>query len=190
MLTSIMAILLLGALGGPSLAPPADRADIRRAERIEGLKGLSDVALVAPGLYRGGTPREGGMDALSKLGVRTIVNLRHFHKRTEGALAEKAGIKYIWLPIPSSGEPSDETLQRFLAIVQDREAQPVYVHCYRGKDRTGTMIAAYRILIEGWTTKDALGEMQEFGFFDGWVKLRRWVERLTERSAAAGQPSR
>ena len=97
--------------------------------------------------------------------------------------------KYIWLPIPSSGEPSDETLQRFLAIVQDPAAQPVYVHCYRGKDRTGTMIAAYRILIEGWTTKDALGEMQEFGFFDGWVKLRRWVERLTERSAAAGQPS-
>lgn len=166
------------ALSQTSLISPAQSAP---AERIEGLSGLTNLALVAPGIYRGGMPGIGGMEALANLKVRTIVNLRHHHKRTEGADAKKAGINYIWLPIPSSGEPSKETLERFLAIVQDPSAQPVFVHCYRGKDRTGTMIAAYRVLVQGWTRKDAMAEMQEFGFFDGWVRLRRWVERLEEK---------
>lgn len=178
---SAMLTLLLVANLALSAPSPDSRAQSSSAQRIEGVAGLSNLALVTPGIYRGGMPGKDGMTSLTNLGVKTIVNLRHYHKRTEGAAAKKAGINYIWLPIPSSGEPSKETLERFLAIVQDPSAQPVFVHCYRGKDRTGTMIAAYRILVQGWTKKEAVAEMQEFGFFDGWVRLRRWVERLEEK---------
>ncbi|MBX7185838.1 MAG: tyrosine-protein phosphatase [Vicinamibacteria bacterium] len=170
------ALLLGSAQSSPAVAP-AESA----AQRITGLPGISNAALVAPGLYRGGAPSREGITSLSKLGVRTIVNLRHFHTKAEAANAEAVGIRYLWLPIPSSGEPSADTLGRFLAVVQDPASQPVYVHCYRGKDRTGTMIAAYRILVQRWSRKEALAEMREFGFFDGWVRLRKWVERLEEK---------
>ncbi len=174
-------LLLISILAGGQVGFPPVPTKPVPAERIEGLSGLTNLALVAPGIYRGGMPGQGGMEALANLKVRTIVNLRHYHKRTERADAKKAGINYIWLPIPSSGEPSKETLEKFLAIVQDPSAQPVFVHCYRGKDRTGAMIAAYRVLVEGWTKQEAFAEMQEFGFFDGWVRLRRWVGRLEEK---------
>jgi hypothetical protein len=49
------------------------------------------------------------------------------------------------------------------------------------------MIAAYRILVEGWSKKDAIAEMQEFGFLDGWVRLRRWVERLGDKDSGTSQ---
>lgn len=167
------AALLIVALGATVVATPA--------VRLDGLAGLSNVARVGPHLYRGGTPQPEGIATLAQLGVKTIVSLRHFHHRTEAATAKKAGLRYVWLPIPSSGTPSAATLTEFLALVQDPKAQPVYVHCYRGKDRTGVMIAAYRILVEGWSKKDAMSEMQAFGFFDGWVRLKRWVEALEEK---------
>lgn len=171
----LSSVLVIGAAqSAPGGAP---------AKRIEGLTGLTNVALVAPGIYRGGTPTPGGVTSLSRLGVKTIVNLRHFHGRSEADAAARSGLRYVWLPIASSGEPSPETLSRFLALVQDPAAQPVYVHCYRGKDRTGAMIAAYRILVDHWSARDAVAEMQEFGFFGGWVRLRRWVERLDDGSS-------
>ena len=123
-------LLLMSVLAGSATPSPTAAPATLPAQRIEGVAGLSNLALVAPGIYRGGMPGKDGMDSLANLGVKTIVNLRHYHKRTEGAAAKKAGINYIWLPIPSSGEPSKETLERFLAIVQDPSAQPVFVHCY------------------------------------------------------------
>jgi len=38
------------------------------------------------------------------------------------------------------------------------------VHCRLGDDRTGMMIAAYRMAVEGWSADDAMLEMQHFGF--------------------------
>jgi protein tyrosine/serine phosphatase len=177
----MLGIFLATALGVTTLSPPVAGSE-PSAQRIEGLIGVSNAALVAPGLYRGGTPSREGIASLSKLGVKTIVSLRHYHTKTEARDAKKAGINYVWLPIPSSGEPSDDTLRRFLAVVQDPSAQPVYVHCWRGKDRTGAMIASYRILVEGWPRKDAVAEMQAFGFFKGWIRLRGWVDRLEEKT--------
>ena len=37
-------------------------------------------------------------------------------------------------------------------------------HCWRGKIRTGVMIALYRIHCNGWKNEDAFNEMLYFGF--------------------------
>lgn len=38
------------------------------------------------------------------------------------------------------------------------------VHCWHGSDRTGAVIAAYRIVQQGWSQHDAIDEMINGGY--------------------------
>jgi protein tyrosine/serine phosphatase len=143
--------------------------------------GVENVGLVAPGIYRGAAPDAKGLDALKALGIKTVVNLRHYHGATEEKLCRERGLDYVSIVLESSDAPSDEDAKRFLAVVTDPDRQPVYFHCWRGKDRTGAMCAAYRIAIEGWTLQEARREMEAFGFFPGWRDLWNWVGAFAAR---------
>jgi hypothetical protein len=151
------------------------------AERIDAGPGVENVGRVAPGLYRGSRPTSEGLDTLKKLGIKTIVNLRHYHGAAEEAGCRKRGLDYVRIVTASSQPPSDEDVRRFLEIVTDPARQPVYFHCWRGKDRTGVMAAAYRMVVEGWTLEAALAEMDAFGFYRGWRDLRAYTESIPGR---------
>jgi hypothetical protein len=152
------------------------------AERVHELPGLENVARVAPGLYRGAAPRGStGLASLRKLGIKTVVNLRHYHGSREEAGCRKAGLDYVRVILRSSDAPDDEDVRRFLEVATDPARQPVYFHCWRGKDRTGVMCAAYRMAVEGWTLSEALAEMDAFGFYRGWRDLRAYAESLPAR---------
>ena len=56
-----------------------------------------------------------------------------------------------------------------LGIINDPENQPVFIHCHHGKDRTGTVVACYRISHDGWTAERAKYEAQRYG--PGWVEI-------------------
>jgi protein tyrosine/serine phosphatase len=143
--------------------------------------GVENVALVAPGIYRGAAPTAKGLDGLKALGIKTVVNLRHYHGNTEQKLCRARGIDYVSVILESSDAPKDDDVRRFLEIVTDPTRQPVYFHCWRGKDRTGAMCAAYRIGVLGWPLEDARSEMQAFGFYPGWRDLWDWVADYAAR---------
>lgn len=170
----IAAVLLLAQVAS---ATPAPREHAKRLE----LPAIENVALVAPGIYRGSAPDARGLDALKALGIKTVVNLRHYHGATEEKLCKERGLDYVRVVLESSDAPRDEDVKRFLEIVSDPQRQPVYFHCWRGKDRTGAMCAAYRIAVEGWTLEEARGEMQAFGFYPGWRDLWNWVAEFSSR---------
>jgi protein tyrosine/serine phosphatase len=151
------------------------------AERIDRLAGVENVARVAPGIYRGSRPTDEGLDSLKKLGIKTVVNLRHYHGSAEEAGCKKRGLDYERIVLHSSDAPTDADARRFLQIVTDPARQPVYFHCWRGKDRTGVMCATYRMAVEHWTLADALAEMHAFGFYRGWHDLHAYVEGLPGR---------
>jgi len=58
----------------------------------------------------------------------------------------------------------------------DQSAYPIYVHCLYGVDRTGTMMALYRIRQQGWRNADALEEMTYFGDH-GFKDMRGFIAR-------------
>lgn len=153
----------------------------RFARRLDEARGVAYAAEVAPGLLRGGAPDAQGVAWLRERGVRTVINLRHYHGRSEGELVRGAGLRYEWIPLESTDAPEPEQVERFLAIVTDPEARPVYVHCLHGVDRTGAMIAAYRIREQRWTNADALAEMETFGAHGILHDLRRWVGTYAPR---------
>ena len=76
--------------------------------------------------------------------------------------------------------PEEKEAVRFLKIVTDPQRTPVLVHCQHGADRTGTMIAVYRIAVQGWSKAEAIREMTEggFGFHWIWSNLPRWIQKL------------
>ena len=81
--------------------------------------GLQNFGQVADGLYRGAQPTDEGLDSLKAMGVRTVVNLRHFHGHTEERACLDRGIDYVWLSLESSDAPSDADVKRFLDSTTD-----------------------------------------------------------------------
>jgi len=158
---------------GPRQDAPADTR--RFARRLDGARGVAYAAEVAPGLYRGGQPDADGVAWLKSLGVKTILNLRHYHGDDEKRLAEAAGLAYHHVPLESSDAPPAEKLAAIMAILLDPAKRPLYVHCQHGVDRTGTVMAVYRMEREGWSNVEAFAEMDHFGAHRIWQDLRNFV---------------
>ena len=195
--TAIAACLLImaGAVSTPMLTS-ADAAPVqqpvtqvalppeaRLSERIYNLPGLSNVGRVAPGIYRGAQPGPEGYETLRKMGIRTVIDLRT--TENEQSQVAAAGMKAIALPIAMSRDGLREKVDRVVALMADPANQPVFVHCRHGQDRTGIVVAAYRMKVEGWPLADAEAEMQSFGFNDVWINFRKFIN-----SYAAQLPKR
>lgn len=128
-------------------------------------KELTNFHKVSDKLYRGGQPAKGGIIKLSELGIKTIINLRgeDENTRAEQKEAEQAGLRYFSVAMPGLSRPTDEQIARVMAIIDAPENGPVFVHCKRGADRTGTIIAIYRISHEDWTDEHAISEAKRRG---------------------------
>ncbi len=154
-----------GALAGQAAPPPSAPApstprNPRWAVPLE-RPGLPNLHRVSPTLYRGGQPTREGLEELRRLGVKTVVSLRAVHGEREAVAAAGLGYERISFKV---WHPEDEDLRRFLAIATDPARQPVFVHCQRGADRTGTATAVYRIAVEGWSREEAIEEMVKGGY--------------------------
>jgi tyrosine-protein phosphatase SIW14 len=125
--------------------------------------GLPNFSQVTPTLYRGGQPNRLGYEKLAKMGVDIVVDLRLTKKGEESRAVKKLGMQYVSIPWHCYF-PRDGQFARFLMILRDNPKKKVFVHCRYGDDRTGMMIAAYRMAVEGWNPKEARKEMEKFGF--------------------------
>jgi protein tyrosine phosphatase (PTP) superfamily phosphohydrolase (DUF442 family) len=126
---------------------------------------------------RGAQPASGGIEMLTRLGVRTVVDLRSIYDHTDavGLAAEQAGLRYYWLPLGVWNPATDAQAREFVALVMDESKGPFYVFCDDGLHRTGEMSAIYRVAHDHWGVEQALKEMDEVGFNPYYYSLRSYV---------------
>lgn len=149
-------------------------AFVNFAQAQTGDKDLPNFYQVNAKLYRGGQPSETGITKLAAMGVKTIIDLRGTDKNSlkEKHWAENAGIKFIAVDLSNWFEPGAADIAEIMKDIDAPENQPVFVHCKRGADRTGTVVAVYRISHDDWTARHANDEAKRFGF--GWWQV--WMK--------------
>ncbi len=159
-LVSTRSRLLLFALALPALALPALAGS--SPQRIK------NFYQVDQNVYRGAQPTGDGFRYLAKMGVKTVIDLREADRRSksEETAVTAAGMKYISVPMTGLAAPSEAQINQILGILEGDhrgDSGAVFVHCKRGADRTGVVIASYRIDHDGWDNAQALQEAKARG---------------------------
>lgn len=168
------------------------------AQNERSYKELPNLHKVSDTLYRGAQPLTGYAGKLGEIGVKTIINLRGEDEisRDEQKEAETAGLRYFNISMPGLSAPSDEQVSRVMAIINLPENQPVFIHCKRGSDRTGTIAAVYRISHDGWNAERAITEAKRYGMSWAEFGMRGYIsgyynkQQLRGRSQAAAATTR
>jgi protein tyrosine phosphatase (PTP) superfamily phosphohydrolase (DUF442 family) len=190
MRTALLACLLLLPA---ALLPAAETPRVRPAEWAQPVIGtsLDNCYRVSADLYRSEQPDQRDLPGLKMLGLRSLVSLYEFFP--DPRAFEQAGFR-LFQHRMAAGSLTEEDLQRELASIRDAP-KPVLVHCWHGSDRTGAVVAAYRIAFQGWTQEQAIDELVNGGYgfhastYPNIVQLIRSldVEKL-KRVAASAAP--
>jgi len=159
-------------------ASPIDRTEPRLEDTSgEVLATLPLFQRVDDNYVRGSQPLRGGIGTLSRLGVKTIVDLRSIYDHTEDVkeAARLAGLGYEWVPMSVWNPPTDEEANHFVSIVTDTNRGPFFVFCADGLNRIGEMTAIYRVAHDNWSVETALDEADRLGFNPYYYTLRNYV---------------
>jgi len=133
-------------------------------------------------VYRGGQPAATSWNALAALGVTTVIDLRAPGKRSrqEAEAVEAAGMRYFNVPFAALAAPRDEQIAQVLELLESGGG--VFLHCERGADRTGTVIACYRIAHDHWDNQKALAEAVLYGMSSFEFGMRRYILQYSARA--------
>lgn len=139
-------------------------------------------------LYRSAQPRAGGLARLRELGFNTVLNLRGANEQTraEETEARALGLNYFNIELPGWGRPQDARVARVLEIITTPENGRVLIHCKDGVDRTGMIVALYRLTYDHWTTQKALAEAERNGMRGTQFWMRDYVKDYGDRVAERG----
>ena len=151
--------------------------------------GIHNFHQVDQQVYRGAQPTPDGFKYLAKLGVKVVLDLRGSGKRSanEERLVTAGGMRYVNVPMSGLAAPTQDQINKVLTLLEDPSNKPVFVHCRRGADRTGAVIAAYRIDHHGWDNTAALREAMVDGM--SWFQFQRqaFIRAFRARRTAANE---
>jgi DSP-PTPase phosphatase fused to NAD+ Kinase len=153
---------------------------------------MHNFCLVTPGvLWRGASPGKRGAAWLVEHGVRTVVSLQldmrpaFRQARLDPRVARSVTYYHVqdFIAVDVlTHYRLDDHVAYALAIIE-KAPKPVFVSCRAGVDRTGIIAAAYRVLVQGWSRRKAIAEMDRF--HSPWDPLNnRYVRSLSGERAA------
>jgi tyrosine-protein phosphatase SIW14 len=156
--------------------------------------GIKNLHAVDEHVFRGAQPTSEGIQYLVRNGVRTVIDLRETDERSsaEAGSVIAAGMRYVNVPMTGMVPPTETEMAKILQLLEDHTTGPVFVHCKRGADRTGAVIAAYRIHHDHWENDRALREAMSSGMSIFQYPRRNYIrtfQQATIEAKTIGQSS-
>lgn len=129
---------------------------------------------VEPDLYRSAQPDAEGFQALAAHGIKCVLDVAG--GRGDGKAAHGTPLRLVHVSLRAWDLRDDRVLEA-LRVLTDPANRPVLIHCKHGADRTGAILALYRVVVEGWSKEDAVREMRDGGyhFHSIWSNLVEYV---------------
>ncbi len=78
-------------------------------------------------------------------------------------LIPDGSLKLVQIRMSAMGLHDDRVLEA-LRVMIDPANRPLMVHCKQGADRTGALVALYRVVVQGWSKQKAVLEMKDGGY--------------------------
>ncbi|HEY1250229.1 MAG TPA: protein tyrosine phosphatase family protein [Thermoanaerobaculia bacterium] len=138
----------------------------------------------------GGQPTPEQVTALANEGFNAIINLREESELNDGAQSHAAvasGVQFFRVPV-SKENPSDAAVAKFLAITDDANVYPLFIHCASG-NRAAALWMIRRVLRDGWTVTDAEAEATRAGLTHVAMRdfARDYIRRYPPQSGRPGR---
>ncbi|HJZ96575.1 MAG TPA: tyrosine-protein phosphatase [Candidatus Solibacter sp.] len=148
------------------------------APSVDQIRGIPNLHAVNGQIYRGGQPSAEGFRNLAAAGFKTILDLREDDQRgkDEKKLVKALGMHYVNVPMKGMKKPEDKQVSKALKVLHDEKSGPIFVHCKRGADRTGVVLACYRMEHDRWDHQQALSEARNLGMNWYQIPLIRYVQ--------------
>ena len=151
------------------------------AAALAGQDSLPNFNMVNDQILRGGQPSDDGFKKLAERGVKTVIDLRWVDEHSiahEKQIVETDGMRFVSVPMKGIGAPTQEQVSKTLDVLEDSDNWPVFVHCRRDSDRTGTVLACYRISHDHWKNQKALEEAKTYGLSSFERAMRSFIEHF------------
>jgi len=160
-------------------------------------KDIPNFHQVDADLFRGGHPHCTGYAKLAALGIRTIVDLQGGADRAVRGCERRLGrttLNFHIIPFEimftqtALTGVSDKRL-RWLFAMMRRAPKPIFVTCKLGDDRTGVIVALYRMRRGEMSFQNAEQEALHYHFHpDVLVGLRFTLDRYRDRRKVSALP--
>jgi tyrosine-protein phosphatase SIW14 len=124
------------------------------------ITGFSNLYKVDDNLYRCEQPSSKGFILIDSIGIKSVIDLRQ--RKTDNHKIKKTDLKLVNVPMNAWTISYKDIVAGIKAIKEAKK--PVLIHCKHGSDRTGCIVAVYRIIMCGWTREDAIKEFRYGGF--------------------------
>lgn len=141
------------AYGQPRMRPESWAKPIINAE-------LENFYKVSDKLYRSEQPDKGAFTELQSMGIKAVLNLRKHHSDRNETRKTKIKLHHLRL---SARNLTQEQIYQALKVIQQSDS-PILIHCWHGSDRTGAVAAAYRMVFQNWSAKQAIDEFKNGGY--------------------------
>ncbi len=186
-LVIVLALLIAGCVH-----VQAEQPRVRPTEWAQPVLGmeLGNFYQVSNELYRAEQPDDEAMVQLQAMGIHSALNLREYHD--DNGEADGTTLK-LYRVAMNAGEINDALVEKALDAIAVAP-KPLLVHCWHGSDRTGAIVAMYRMVFQDWPRERAIDEFVNggFGYHQSFypnierylesVDITRFKQRLSQRS--------
>jgi tyrosine-protein phosphatase SIW14 len=144
------------------------------ATKVEA-KHLDNFYKLNDSVYRCEQPDKKAFKALEQFGIKSDLNLRD--DQSDKERLKKRDIERYRVKMNSKEVIEAEVVEALQDILH--APKPIVVHCKHGADRTGVVIAFYRIVFCNWTKQQAIDELKNGGyhFKTKYVNIIKLIEK-------------